>query len=648
MERTDFEQWRAKEVARLLALVETERRYYQEIIAALPAGLVVLSPDRFIVSANRAFRRLFGLRIEDLRGKSIEQILRSDRLLERIRDVHVHGIPQPAFFLDVDERQFRIAILPIRNWDDENELETLLMVEDLTGVERMRAAQPGEPAVSVPEPASMAWAAGLPATVWRADAATLAFTAVSDGAEQLLGYTVSHWLDSRQFFAERIHPDDRTATLAFYDAAIARGGDASAEYRAATASGSIVWCRETIRVPAPDSGDRMIAGVITDISRRKQLEEQLLTAERTGAQQGLARRLAHDLNNPLMIVTGYSEELLQSLPQDDPRRSDVEQILAATERISGLTDQLLAFTRRQATPRQPVNVTRALAGMEEKIAHAAGEGVTIEIEPAGAVGALAGLEQLEEVILGLVSAGREDARERSRVTIGCRTDTLNECVATAILQPGMYTVITIRDDGRGLDPEKRPGMFESFLAKDPAAPALARAYGLVREWGGDIAFASEPFRGSTFLIYLPHCEATGEAAPAPVSAVREPPVEETRETILVVDDEVGIRSLVRKILRRERYNVLEAGSAEEALSTASMYEGRIDLLLTDVMLPGATGRRLAEQLGETRPGLKVVYVSGFTDDEAVRAGAFPPGSKFLQKPFTLGALVGKVREALDS
>jgi two-component system cell cycle sensor histidine kinase/response regulator CckA len=641
MERTDFEQWRAKEVARLLALVETERRYYQEIIAALPAGLVVLSADRLIVSANRAFRQLFGLRIGDLRGKTIEQILRSDRLLERIRDVHVHGIPQPAFFLDLDERQFRIAILAIRNWDDENELETLLMVEDLTGVESLRAAQPAEPSPPLA-------VKGLPATVWRADAATLAFTAASDGAEQLLGYTVSHWLDNPQFFAERIHPDDRTATLAFYDAAIARGGDASAEYRAVTASGSIVWCRETIRVPAPDSGDRMIAGVITDISRRKQLEEQLLTAERTGAQHALARRLAHDLNNPLMIVTGYSEELLQSLPQGDPRRSDVEQILVATGRISGLTDQLPAFTRRQAAPRQPVDVTRALASMEEKIAHAAGEGVTVEIEPAGAVGALASLEQLEEVVLALVSADREDARERSHVTIGCRTDVLNEYVPAATLQPGMYTVITIRDDGRGLEPEKRAGMFESLLAKDPAANALARAYALVREWGGDIAFTSEPFRGSTFTVYLPHCEAPGEPALASITAAAELAIEETRETILVVDDEVGIRSLVRKILRRQRYNVLEAGSAEEALSTASMYEGRIDLLLTDVMLPGATGRRLAEQLGETRPGLKVVYVSGFTDDEAVLAGAFPPGSKFLQKPFTLGALVGKVREALDS
>ena len=220
-------------------------------------------------------------------------------------------------------------------------------------------------------------------------AAKLVFTAVGAGAEQLLGYPVSYWLDTPQFFAERIHPEDRAGTLAFYDAAIARGGDASAEYRAVTASGGVLWCRETILVPARGSSQGTIAGVITDISRRKQLEEQLLTAERTSALHGLASRLAHDLNNPLMIVTGYGEEMLHGMPKDDPRRGDVEQIVAAAERISGLTTQLLAFTSRQANPKRPVDVTRAVVRMKEKIAHAAGEGVTVELESTSAVWALA-------------------------------------------------------------------------------------------------------------------------------------------------------------------------------------------------------------------------------------------------------------------
>jgi signal transduction histidine kinase len=653
MVRTDFEQWKAREVARLLALVETERRYYQEIVAALPVALVVLSAERSILSVNRAFRHALGVRAEDLRGKSIEQIVPSERLVEKIRDVHVHGIPPPAFFLDLDQRIFRIAIIPIRNWDDDSEMETLLMLEDLTGIESMRSAESG---AAVPKPEPMALAADLPAIVWRADAATLTFTGVSGGAEQLLGYPVSHWLDTPQFFAERIHSEDRAATLALYDAAIARGGDASAEYRAIAASGGVVWCREAIRAGAPGDSRQTLTGVITDISRRMQIEEQLLVAERTDALHALASRLAHDLNNPLMIITGYSEEMLHGLSRDDPRRGDVEQILAATERISGLTAQLLAFTRRQANPKRPVDVARALAGMEEMIANAAGEGVTVELESAVAVWALADPGQLEEMILALVSASREDARERSRVTIACGTATLTERRAAATLEPGAYTVLTVRDDGRGLRAEQRAGVFESFLGKDSAGAALARAYAIAREWGGDIAFSSEPFRGSTFTIYLPHHEAPGEAAPAPAVAVSEPPVvvvseppvEETRETILVVDDEGGIRALVRKILRRDRYAVLEAGSSEEALDLASAHTGHIDLLLTDVMLPGLSGSGLADSLRKARPDLKVVYISGYTDEEAVRAGSFPPGSKFLQKPFTLGALVSKVREALDS
>jgi CheY-like chemotaxis protein len=189
------------------------------------------------------------------------------------------------------------------------------------------------------------------------------------------------------------------------------------------------------------------------------------------------------------------------------------------------------------------------------------------------------------------------------------------------------------------------------LAKDPADAAIARAYSTAREWGGDIAFSSQPFRGSAFTIYLPRARPPAEPAPAPVPA---PPVElpvpvsePALETILLVEDEAGIRALVRKILTRERYRVLEAGSAEEASEVAGSFEGRIDLLLTDVMLPGMGGRDLAERLRESLPDLRVLYVSGFTDDESVRAGGFPPGSKFLQKPFTLSALVAHVREALE-
>ena len=523
MERTDFEPWKGKEVARLLALVENQRRYYQDLVSALPVGLVVLSANRSVVSANRAFRQAFGVRMEDLRGKSIEQILPSDRLVEDIRDAMENGIPHAPFLLEQTGKLWRISILPLRNWDEEMEMETLLVVDDVTGVR-----------------------AGAPVA---AQAAALS----------------------------------------------AENGPAAGQ--------------------------------------RRQLEQMRITAERNSALHGLSARLAHDLNNPLMIISGYAEEMLRPLAANDPRRGELEEILTATERISNLTAQLLEFTRKQASPAERVELSSAVAGLEE---------AAVEIRTAKPVWAMANRKQLEEILLALVSAVRE---QRARVTITCDTVSITEQVPGVSLTPAAYARLTLAIPGRGMDPAKRQAIFESFLHKEsdkPVGAALARAYGLVREWGGELAFESEPAQGSTFTMYLPLAEA--EAQPKTAAANT---AEAFRETVLVVDDEAGIRALIVKILRRERYRVLEAGSVEEAVSVAAKHGGPIQLLLTDVMLGDRNGRQLATQLLETMPGLKVVYISGFTDDDAVRTGAFPPGARFLQKPFTLGALMGTVREALD-
>ena len=309
-----------------------------------------------------------------------------------------------------------------------------------------------------------------------------------------------------------------------------------------------------------------------------------------------------------------------------------------------------------------------ISEMEDQIVRAAGNGVTVDMNAETPVWASANRRQLEEILLALVSAEREDAKDRTRVSIACDTAIISELVETSsapALKPGKYARLTIHDNGRGMDAEKCLAVFESFLTKDPRAAqkngssVLARAYGVVREWGGDIGFHSElldsPTRGSTFVVYLPLAAAESVTpAPKPVAVV-EPPVpvpsapkgESVRETILVVDDELGIRALVAKILRRERYLVLEAGSATEAVTVALIHGAPIHLLLTDVMLPDRSGRQVAEQLHEAVRDLKVVYMSGFTDDDSLRTGDFPPGSRFLQKPFTLGTLVGTVREALD-
>jgi two-component system, cell cycle sensor histidine kinase and response regulator CckA len=625
MERTDFEAWNGREVARLLALVENQRRYYQDMVASLPVGLVVLSANRTVVSANRAFRQAFGFRIEDLRGKTIEQILPSERLIEKIREMTVQGIPQPGFLLRQAGKLLRISILPLRNWDEETELETLLMVADVSDV------RSGMPAVAEPPGvvSSAAVASASPAAVlWRANAARLQFTDVSGGFEQMLGYPASHWLKSPAFFAQRIHKEDREAVLALYRAAVQQASEVNAEFRIVTASGETIWCRETVRQAEPG----VLAGVLTAIAQRKKLEQLQITAERNSALHSLSARLAHDLNNPLMIISGYAEEMLNPLEADDPRRAELEQILAATERIGGLTAQLLQFTRKQANPAERVELSALVSGLSGKI----------ETRAPKPVWAMANRQQIEEILQVLVLTLKED---RTPIVVTCDTATIAEYVPGASLAPATYARVTAAASGFLLDAEKRKVVFESFLHKTSGkamGAALARAYAVVREWGGDLGFESEAPRGSLFTMYLPLAEPDTEPKIMPTPSTDAP-----RETVLVVDDEAGIRGLIAKILRREHYRVLEAGTATEAATIAAKHGGTIELLVTDVMLPDRNGRQLAEKLVAALPKMKVLYISGFTDDESVRAGAFPKGARFLQKPFTLGALIGTVRETLD-
>jgi two-component system, cell cycle sensor histidine kinase and response regulator CckA len=625
MERTDFESWNGKEVARLLALVENQRRYYQDMVASLPVGLVVLSANRTVVSANRAFRQAFGLRIEDLRGKTIEQILPSDRLIEKIREMTVEGIPQPGFLLQQSSKLLRISILPLRNWNEETETETLLMIADVSDV-RSGATQVAANA----SPADAIANENVGAILWRAG--RFHFTNVSGGVEQMLGYPASHWLKSPAFFAQRIHKEDREAVLALYRTVVQHNREVSAEFRTVTASGERIWCRETVRQAEPG----VLAGVLTAIGQRKELEQLRVTAERNSALHNLSARLAHDLNNPLMIIAGYAEEMLNPLEADDPRRAELQQILAATERIGSLTAQLLQFTRKQASPAERVELAALVSGLGGKV----------ETRAAKPVWAMANQQQLEEILPVLVSIMKED---RTPVVVTCDTASISENIAGASLAPATYARVTVAASGFVMEAEKRKVVFESFLHKTSGksmGAALARAYAVVREWGGELGFESEAPRGSVFTMYLPLAEPEAEPKAEPKTGAARL-ADAQRETILVVDDEAGIRSLIAKILRREHYRVLEAGTATEAAGIAATHGGAIQLLVTDVMLPDHNGRQLAEKLVQALPKLKVMYISGFTDDESIRSGAFPAGARFLQKPFTLSALLGTVRETLD-
>ena len=670
MERADLDQWRGREVARLLALVETQRRYYQEIVSSIPVGLLVLSSDLTILLANSTARKIFGLQSGES-PRRMDTVLPAT-LLDRIEEVLKSGGRQTGILVEHgrDKRRLRVGILELRSWDEEAAEEALLTVEDLTDVAILPAA------IEMPAPAPVEIQAveerpaalpaisteqlvgNIDAIVWAVELPSMNFIFASPQAEGLLGFAPEHWIGHPSFWLDRVDDSDRDWVAHSYQQAIERNAAHSCEFRAITAGGGSVWLREYARVLLAAEGQpRYLIGIAVDVSERRMLEDQLVQSERVEAVSRLASRMAHDLNNMLMILTGYSEELLTSLPSGSSLRADVQEILAATDRMSGLTSKLLAFARRQPGHVSEVDLEPALARFSPRWSALLGTHMSLELRASAEANRIrADLEQLEQVITAIIERARQGMHAGEKIVVETSRLDITEDLRrpNAPMQPGNYAVVSISAPGQPIDAEAKTAMFECSLpGKEPwddIAATLSRAYGIVRQWGGDISVSTGPRSATVFRVFLPRLEApTGEAAVEPVIPVEAPAPEEAPRplaTILVVEDEAGIRALVRKILRRQGYEVLEAANGGEALALCREHGPRVDLLITDVLMPQMGGRELVERLRTQGHVMKVLYVSGYTDDATVYSGDLPAGTAFLQKPFTLGSLLDKVKEVL--
>ena len=668
MERADLEQWRAKEVARLLSLVETQRRYYQDIVASIPVGLLVLSSDLAVLLANGAARRIFGLRGGDSPHRRLDTILPA-WVLDRVEEVLRTGIAQTGLTVEDErepQRKLRIGILAMRNWDDEGAKEALLSVEDLSSVElAIVADEEGAPETEAAPAAIAAFPASelidhLDAVTWAVELPGMNFVVVSPQLEKLLGFPPDYWTANETSWLDRVQESDRDWVAGSYQRAIERGAAHSCEFRMVAADGRVLWVRESARVLARGEGEpSYLVGLTVDATERRMLEDQLVQSERVEAVSRLASRMAHDLNNVLMILTGYGEELLNGLPQGSALRSDVQEILAATERMSGLTGQLLSFARRQGAAAVTLELEPGLSAMRQRWSELLGTGFALDLQLASEVNVVQGdAAQLEQLINAILTRVRQAMPSDGPITIGTSRTRIAEDLrrANAPLPPGGYAVVSIATPLAHIEGEAKACLFECSLpGKEPwdeTAAAMSRAYGTVRQWGGDISVTSSLDGGSVFRVFLPHVEAPAEAEvvppPAPV-APEPPPVPEPAAplaTILVVEDEAGIRALVRKILRRQGYDVLEAANGEDALALCKQHAGGIDLLITDVLMPHMGGRELVERLRAQGRDMKVLYVSGYTEDATIYSGELATGTAFLQKPFTLGSLLDKVKEVL--
>ena len=406
--------------------------------------------------------------------------------------------------------------------------------------------------------------------------------------------------------------------------------------------------------PLRDS-DGQVSGAICmslDITDRKQLEEQLRQAQKMEAVGRLAGGIAHDFNNLLMVIQGYSDLLVERLPDGDPLRRNAEQIQMASQRASSLTRQLLAFSRKQMLAPKILNVQSVVAEMEKILRRLIGEDVQLETSSAPDLGLIkADRSQIEQVILNLAVNARDAMPQGGRLTIETANVELDASYShpPAVLSPGRYVMLAVTDNGCGMDAETQAHVFEPFFTTKEKGKGtglgLATVYGVVKQSGGYVWVYSEPGRGTSFKIYLPRIEET--AVPAGRDGKNEMQIPERgSETILLVEDEKGVRELAREYLASSGYTVIEAEDGHTALELAAMHVGPIHLLLTDVVMPGISGRELAERVSQIRPGIKIIYMSGYTDQAVVHHGILRNDAVLLQKPFTLMTLAGKLREML--
>jgi PAS domain S-box-containing protein len=417
--------------------------------------------------------------------------------------------------------------------------------------------------------------------------------------------------------------------------------------------GSLVATSLTVFVVKNREGQPgALAAIIKDVTERKTLEMQLFQAQKMEAIGQLTGGIAHDFNNLLTIVNGYSEMLLQTLPASDPQRDNAVQIKEAGERAVLLTRQLLAFSRRQMLEPKVLELNAVVTNTEKMLTRMIGEDiqlVTALMPRLGRVKADPG--QIEQVIVNLAVNARDAMPQGGKLTIETANVELDENFARrhVVVKPGQYVMLAASDTGCGMDAETQKRIFEPFFTTKEQGKGtglgLATVYGIVKQSGGSIWVYSEVGRGTTFKVYLPRVEEEPDAVLP--GTVRAAPLKGT-ETILLVEDDTPLRKLTLAILRHGGYDVLSAASREEALQLCGRHQGPIHLMLTDVVMPGRSVREFVEQLASTRPAMKVLHMSGYTDDTVVRHGVMEQSVAFLQKPFTTHSLLRKVREVLDA
>lgn len=486
--------------------------------------------------------------------------------------------------------------------------------------------------------------------VWESQLATGQMTC-SDSMRLVHGLPAGALPQTRAAFLALVHPDDRESVRHVLEGRRLDDEVFDIEYRALRPDGSVQWIEGKGQTRSDDAGRPVsVIGVSIDVTDRRRLESQLRQAQKMEAVGQLAGGVAHDFNNLLTSIVGHGTLVLGELKEESRMREDVIEILKAGESAAGLTRQLLAFSRRQVVQPEVIAVNAVVADTEKLLRRLIGEDIAFVTALAPDLDAVkVDPGHLEQVLVNLAVNARDAMPDGGTLTIATANVDLSGTYARehAEVTPGRYVMLSVSDTGTGMDAETQARLFEPFFTTKSLGKGtglgLATVFGIVKQSGGHIYVYSEPGIGSTFKIYLPATHESATAAPKRVAA---PKAAGGTETILVVEDNAPVRAIAKTILERIGYRVLTASSGEEALRILEATEARLDLVVSDVIMPGMTGPELCRQLATRYPGLRVLFTSGYSGDALGRHGVSEPGTMFIEKPYTPSALANKVREAL--
>ncbi len=616
-------------------LRESEERY-RRIVETTSEGVVTTNEAGRITFVNHHMAHMLGYARDEMVGRDVFDFFHHDALttgqhrFERRRRGLGDVYEQRYRHKDGHEVWTQVSATPLTNAQGEFE-GTIGMVTDVTERRRERAESDA--------------LFGLSLDIICVATLEGRYTRVNPSFGRILGYSSDEIL-ARPLF-DFLHPDDLAKSRAELGNLSMGEKSTHFENRYRCHDGSyrvLSWSA----VPA----DGVVYAVARDVTEQRALEAQLRQAHKMEAVGKLAGGIAHDFNNLLSVMIGYTALALEDLPEGVPLRVDLQQVEKAARRAEALTKQLLAFSRRQILEPQIVDLNQRVRELDKLLSRLLGAHIELSLavdQPVGRVYADPG--QIDQVIMNLVLNARDAMPNGGRLSLATAAVTLSaEDVAVQHgVMPGAYVMLTVADTGIGMDAATMAQIFEPFFTLKEKGKGtglgLSMAYGIIKQSGGHITVESSLSRGTTFRVYLPRTERADVLSdcPPPVSTT----VRRGTETIMLVEDNDAVRGTMRTILERQGYNLIEASHGDEALLLSAHYDAPIHLLLTDVVMPGMNGRQLAERLLLARPRLKVLYVSGYTDDAIVHHGVIDPGIAYLPKPVSPDALARKLRELLD-